>query len=146
MPSSQPRSFHWFDRPIALPEMARVLRPGGLLLIVWNVREEGVAWADELTRILDSIAPAPGVDPNLPPDVGPWFTGQVEAAFLHSHPLDVERLVGLVDTFSYVRLSPDRERVLAEVGELARTHQDLAGRRSFELRFRTRVLRSVRPD
>ena len=31
-------SFHWFDLSVALGEIARVLRPNGRLLIVWNVR------------------------------------------------------------------------------------------------------------
>src|SRR3954452_7310690 len=30
------QAFHWFDKPVALPETARVLRPGGVFAIVWN--------------------------------------------------------------------------------------------------------------
>jgi SAM-dependent methyltransferase len=34
------QAFHWFDKPAALAEMARIVRPGGGIALFWNVREE----------------------------------------------------------------------------------------------------------
>ena len=35
------QAFHWFDKPAALAEMARIVGPGGGIALFWNVRDEG---------------------------------------------------------------------------------------------------------
>jgi len=36
------QSFHWFATKAALTEIRRVLRPGGFLGLIWNLRDESV--------------------------------------------------------------------------------------------------------
>src|SRR5262249_57215366 len=46
------QSFHWFATHTALREIHRVLRPGGYLGLIWNVRDESVDWAEAMTAIM----------------------------------------------------------------------------------------------
>jgi ubiquinone/menaquinone biosynthesis C-methylase UbiE len=46
------QAFHWFDLDKALPEIARVLRPGGRLCLVWNTRNEKIPWVRRLGGII----------------------------------------------------------------------------------------------
>ena len=48
------QAFHWFDRPFARSEFARILKPAGWVVLIWNRRRKGAtpfAWAyDRLLR------------------------------------------------------------------------------------------------
>ncbi|CAG9164540.1 class I SAM-dependent methyltransferase [Cupriavidus pinatubonensis] len=46
------QAFHWFANDRAMAEIRRVLRPGGMLGLVWNVRDESVPWVASLTAIM----------------------------------------------------------------------------------------------
>jgi len=46
------QSFHWFASKAALQEIRRVLKPGGHLGLIWNVRNEAVDWCAAMTAIM----------------------------------------------------------------------------------------------
>jgi SAM-dependent methyltransferase len=41
-------AWHWLDPPRAVPEIARVLRPGGRLGVIWTTRDRDEDWVAEL--------------------------------------------------------------------------------------------------
>ncbi len=47
------QAFHWFATTAALAQIHRVLKPGGRLGLVWNVRDASVDWVTAITRIIE---------------------------------------------------------------------------------------------
>ncbi|MEZ0165607.1 class I SAM-dependent methyltransferase [Kineococcus sp. LSe6-4] len=109
------QAWHWVDPATAVPEVARVLRPGGRLGLLWNVRDAGVEWVARLDRLL----PGPGEEQlgSLAPRVGAPF-GPVERYDVRwSDPVTVESLLDLTRSRSWVIALEEarREEVLADV-------------------------------
>jgi SAM-dependent methyltransferase len=106
---------HWVDPRKAAPEIARVLRPGGALGIVWNVRDDAVVWVADLNRIIDGGSP----DPTFtgPPVVGHPFGPTERLASRWDYKLDAGGLIDLAHSRSKTIMLPQVERV-ALVAEL----------------------------
>jgi SAM-dependent methyltransferase len=146
------QAWHWFDPAAAVPEVARVLAPGGCLGLLWNVRDEREDWVASLGTILRSRREGPdSSDPSSvvseAPAVGPPF-GPVErrdVVWVHRFPPDL--LTDMVASRSYVITLPDadREALLGDVRELVRTHPALAGADEIALRYVTRCSRARLP-
>jgi SAM-dependent methyltransferase len=139
------QAWHWVDLERAVPEVARVLRPGGQLGLVWNTRDERVAWVREFGEILRGGAE---IDMQASdPAVGPPF-GTIERLDVpwlqRLHPAT---LLDLARSRSYViTLAPEeREALLARVEALLDTHPALAGRGEVELPYVTECSRTRRP-
>jgi SAM-dependent methyltransferase len=47
-------SFHWFDYARATAEIVRVARPGAHLALIWNLRDDRVAWVRDVNRLFDA--------------------------------------------------------------------------------------------
>jgi SAM-dependent methyltransferase len=118
-------AFHWFRHDEALAEFARVLRPGGRLAIVYNLRDTESELQQELSRMLDfhggtRMAWMRGIDTGAILEESGLFGPPEYAEFRHEQRFDVDGLVERVSSISYVALLEGREReqFVAEVREL----------------------------
>ncbi|NEN07246.1 methyltransferase domain-containing protein [Diaminobutyricibacter tongyongensis] len=139
------QAWHWVDPVRAVPEVARVLRPGGTLGLVWNSRDESVDWVAELgRRIGGDVVYAPA---NTPPRVGAPF-GPLETFAVHwKQELTPEGLLDLVRSRSYfiTKEADEQLAVLESVRRLVAEHPSLAGRDTIEMPYITECYRTALP-
>ena len=137
------QAFHWFRPGEALPEIHRVLRPGGSLGLVWNERDTSVGWVARLTELMERHR---GSVPAY--RTGAWREGLERSSLFgplghaeawHVHRLPPEGVVARVASVSFVAALPEgeREAVLMEVRNLLATDPQTRGRDEIELPYRT---------
>jgi SAM-dependent methyltransferase len=120
------QAWHWVNPARALPEVARVLAPGGRLGLVWNIRDEREEWVAQLGRTMHRRGEDDDGDPK--PAVGLPFSPLQRHDVEWGYHLSRAALVDLVASRSYVITLPEAQRtaLLADVRELIDTHPDLA--------------------
>ncbi|MCX2711013.1 class I SAM-dependent methyltransferase [Mycolicibacterium sp. J2] len=135
------QAWHWFDAERAVAEIARVLRPGGRLGLVWNTRDERMGWVKDLGRIIGHEDHALEQKVILPEP----FTAVERAHFEWTSYLTPQALVDLVASRSYCITSPAevRTRTLDKVRELLRTHPALVNTTGLALPYVTVGLRAT---
>ncbi len=141
------QSFHWFATRQALAEIRRVLKPGGHLGLIWNVRDERVPWVAALTAIIEPFegdapryhtqqwrqlfpakCPAPVAEASGPFDEA--FNPLDEQQFPNHHTGSPEEVI--VDrclSISFIAALPlsGQARVAAQVRNLIAATPELAG-------------------
>lgn len=102
-------AYEWFDHDKALPEIARVLRRGGSLAVIRNLRDERIPWVKRLGNLIGHHAPGAGLGSAL--ETSPYFGPADEKAFKQWQVIQRASVQDLV-------------RSLADVATLERTGQE----------------------
>ncbi|MGH3205363.1 MAG: class I SAM-dependent methyltransferase [Streptosporangiaceae bacterium] len=149
------QAMHWFDLNRAIPEIARVLIPGGVLAALWNVDDDRAGWVATLTEISKGKSnvtllrwraraararqerlAAAGSGCFEAPDVAEFENGQRRTA---------DSLLATIATHSnfLVMEEPGRTRLLAEMRDFLHGHPE-TGAGEFVFPMVTAVLRTTR--
>jgi ubiquinone/menaquinone biosynthesis C-methylase UbiE len=109
------QAFHWFDLDRALPEIARVLRPGGHLCLVWNYRNEKIPWVRRLGTLIGTQDQ--DQDPAQALIFSELFGFVEDKEFSHWQTIDRKSIQDLVLSRSNIAVLGEQERAakLAEV-------------------------------
>jgi len=132
------QAMHWFDLTAALPEIARVLVPGGVLAGLWNVDDDRVDWVARLAEL--SMGEAANTllrwrasagksrTEAVILDGGELFEPAAEGEFGNEQQRTAESLVATLGTHSKLLTmdGDERARVLARVGEFLRQQPQTA--------------------
>ena len=117
------QAFHWFDNETALTEIARVLRPRGALVVMWNVPSGPTM--PSIAAVEELLAPIWPDDCGFPLDMmsdgwtpGVWqlpyahvtFEGIHEVRLANPQTLDPEGLVAFFGSMGWVAELPDEDR------------------------------------
>ena len=144
------QAFHWFDPQPALTDIARVLKPGGVLLMVWNARDENVDW---MRQWGDLVADLGGGRPYQDHRELLWEDVVAESGlFTPLEHLEVpqgqtgtpELVIERTRSTSFIAaLPPERhQHALDAVAELLATHPDTRGRDQITIPYNTQIGRA----
>jgi SAM-dependent methyltransferase len=147
------QAMHWFDMDRALPEIARVLTPGGVLAGLWNVDDDRVGWVAELAAISQSkttlshwrATPETDTEQDVLRAGSGWFAPVEEHEFGNEQLRSADSLVSTIATHSGMLVADEAERarILGMIREFLRRQPETSAG-EFILPLVTGALRAVR--
>lgn len=145
-------AFHWFATPQTLAEFRRVLRPGGTLGLIWNVRDIAEPWVRQLSEITDLYQDdAPRQKSQTWRDVfpAPGFSPLHETAMRYDHVGTAEEvIIGRTLSTSFIAALPDDRRatLVDEIRAMIAATPELAGKHKVHFPYVTRAYDCRRID
>jgi SAM-dependent methyltransferase len=113
------QAYHWFDREQALPELHRLVAPGGGLALLWNWWDERDPLQCELGELIGYAGHRPYQEAELPGE--PWFRETSRTVVESVWESSPDALVGYLSTVSgfLVREPAEQDDHLRAVSEIA---------------------------
>jgi SAM-dependent methyltransferase len=139
------QAFHWFDPDRALPEIARVLRPGGVLAAIGNTEDDSVGWVAELTATAETVRPGCIGLGFANVSTHPAFGKPTRRRFRWRWQRTIDSLLATMSTHSWVLVSePDESAAALAAIRRFLEHHPATRRNAFELPMQTLVQRVTR--
>lgn len=146
---SAAQAFHWFEPDAAREEFLRISQPPHRVALLWNIRDpHGSAFMEALEDVLDEYGVDYGhVVGNYHEQVEqmePFFGGSEgdgayhHRTFDHVQPLDLQGLIGLITSFSYMPRS-GADGFEASIEALRALHEEYADDGSVEIVYDTQL-------
>lgn len=139
------QAWHWFDTGEASAEAARLLRPGGMLALLWNTLDVQIPWVHRLTRIMHA---GDVHKDDFEPPLANGFVLVGRSTIRWEDPLPTQDVIDLSRTRSYVATASEatRAKVLANLDWYLHEHLGHAPGAVLGLPYRTDVfLAAQRP-
>ena len=138
------QAWHWVDPVTASAEIGRVLEPGGVLDLIWNIRDSSVDWVRRYTEIMhfsDAEKLIDGGGPSVAAPFGPLESRTWE----WRRPMTREKLKTMAASRSYLLTCPEDERtqIFDDLDALF-DELDLHGDATIDLPYSTVVYRALR--
>jgi SAM-dependent methyltransferase len=141
------QAMHWFDLGRALPEMARVLAPGGVLAGLWNLDDDRVPWVKGLKGVSGSSVSFSRREGHATLAPSPHFPSVESERFPHAQRRTAASMAATIATHSHVLVLSDAERaeLMDRVRGYLRSTPETA-RGEFDLPIITMAFRARRGD
>ncbi|QOC25145.1 MULTISPECIES: class I SAM-dependent methyltransferase [Microbacterium] len=107
------QAWHWVRVPEASAEAARVLRPGGVIGLIWNIRDESVSWVARLGAAMKGSHAEELLAGEGPTVAAPFGTLEHES-WRWSRAVTRDEVLAMVRSRSYVITAPAEERARIE--------------------------------
>lgn len=104
------QAWHWVDPMAASAEIGRAVRPGGMLGLIWNIRDEREEWVRRLTGIMHSSPAENMVNGPTGPQIAEPFGDVGTERWEWKRPMTRVELHHMAFSRSYLITAPEEER------------------------------------
>ncbi|OZF49955.1 class I SAM-dependent methyltransferase [Rhodococcus sp. 14-1411-2a] len=139
------QAWHWVEPVAASREIGRILRPGGTLGLIWNLRDESQPWVRRLNSVVSRGGALTMFDDGPPPIAEP-FHQLDEKRWAWSRTVTRSQLTDLVRSRSfYITATADERNPIDQ--DLAALFDELGlnGSTTIDLPYLTRAFRTTMP-
>jgi ubiquinone/menaquinone biosynthesis C-methylase UbiE len=141
------QSFHWFANHRALAEINRVLKPNGLLILVWNFQDNSEReWAKKISDYIDSFGPVgamrfKSMEWKKAFDNQTFFSALQHKQFKNNHRATRDLLLKRILSTSFIAALPSEQqtKLIDEIQKMMENEEEVRNLQEFDVPLLTDV-------